>query len=298
MLQVRRMARCATTRLYKRSYSTPYVPQKAREEALPAPSRGPPLPESPTFLSGRSTYLDTVYLLEKQLNNINSLMHRAHITPLPKAANHAVAPIRNYWQDAEEMYQMLGVHLKNSQHRRIISLLTQLNRLRSIASLCENTELEAKIISIISPFEKANKDVLAAVGKRKPIVPDEFGRCYALGRRKTSSARVWVIPIQPEAHKAAENAGTIAISTCLVNGVPAAEYFSNTADREKVFRPLKLSGLLTAYNIYAIARGGGTTGQAEAIAHGMSKCLYAMEPEIGSVLAKCAFIHLLLDNFS
>jgi small subunit ribosomal protein S9 len=84
----------------------------------------------------------------------------------------------------------------------------------------------------------------------------------------------------------------------MVNGLPAATYFQNTADRERVFRPLQLTGLLTAYNVFALVRGGGSTGQSEAIAMGLARCLKILEPSVKSIIGRCesgmfSFGHLL-----
>jgi len=71
-----------------------------------------------------------------------------------------------------------------------------------------------------------------------------------------------------------------------VNNLPLAEYFSLPADRERITRPLKVVGVLGAYNVFAIVRGGGTTGQSGALAHGIAKALAAHQPELEPLLKK------------
>jgi len=68
-------------------------------------------------------------------------------------------------------------------------------------------------------------------------------------------------------------------ATVLVNNIPLNEYFPIPADRERVTRPLKVAGALGAYNIFALVRGGGTTGQSDALGHGIAKGLVAHNPE-------------------
>ena len=60
-------------------------------------------------------------------------------------------------------------------------------------------------------------------------------------------------------------------------------------DRERIIRPLKVAGLLGAYNIFAIVCGGGTSGQSGAVAHGVSKALVAHAPEVEDLLRQGTF---------
>ncbi|KIP08411.1 hypothetical protein PHLGIDRAFT_23540 [Phlebiopsis gigantea 11061_1 CR5-6] len=67
-------------------------------------------------------------------------------------------------------------------------------------------------------------------------------------------------------------------------------FSQNTADRERVLRPLKVSGLLGAFNVFAIARGGGTTGQSGAISLGIAKALAAHVPDVAPILRKSKLV--------
>lgn len=58
------------------------------------------------------------------------------------------------------------------------------------------------------------------------------------------------------------------------------------SDRERIIRPFKIAGLLGAYNVFALVRGGGTTGQSGAVAHGIAKGLGAHVPEVHELLRK------------
>ena len=59
-------------------------------------------------------------------------------------------------------------------------------------------------------------------------------------------------------------------------------------DRERVIRPFKVAGLLGAYNVFAIARGGGTTGQSGAVSLAIAKGLAAHVPDVEAMLKKGA----------
>ncbi|KAF8325241.1 ribosomal protein S9/S16-domain-containing protein [Cantharellus anzutake] len=69
------------------------------------------------------------------------------------------------------------------------------------------------------------------------------------------------------------------VSEVLINNTPLSRYFANSADREKVVLPFKVTGTIGKYNVFAIVRGGGTTGQAGAVAHGIAKGLNALFPQ-------------------
>lgn len=58
------------------------------------------------------------------------------------------------------------------------------------------------------------------------------------------------------------------------------------ADRERIIRPFKIAGLIGAYNVFAIVRGGGTTGQSGAVSLGIAKALVAHAPEVEPLLRK------------
>ena len=83
-------------------------------------------------------------------------------------------------------------------------------------------------------------------------------RNYGTGRRKTSTARVFL----------AKGTGSI-----VVNGKPLDEYFSRETSRMVVRQPLELLDSPTAYDLYITVKGGGISGQAGAIRHGITRAL-------------------------
>ena len=92
--------------------------------------------------------------------------------------------------------------------------------------------------------------------------------CRTTGRRKRSSARVFLSPVS-EKEKA-----TVVINKRLLN-----EYFSNELDQAVVLMPLSLLDKQNVYHIRAYVTGGGLTGQKEAIRHGISKALAELYPD-------------------
>ncbi len=98
---------------------------------------------------------------------------------------------------------------------------------------------------------------------------------YATGKRKTSIARTWLMPGKGE---------------ITVNGRSLDNYFKVGTSKIILMQPLSLTDKQDAYDIKVRVVGGGTTGQAGAIRHGITKALIQAEPELRSVLKKAGFI--------
>jgi small subunit ribosomal protein S9 len=89
-------------------------------------------------------------------------------------------------------------------------------------------------------------------------------RFYATGKRKTSVARVWLSP----------GSGKVT-----VNKRPVEEFFGREIYRTVIQQPFALTDTAGQYDVLVNVAGGGTTGQAEAIRHGISKALVVMDSE-------------------
>jgi small subunit ribosomal protein S9 len=303
-------------RTYLRTYAsrTPFVPPASLREFEGEPRRTKRdlkvKPSSPSFYTGRASYYDQLIQLETAISHSRHALTSLQLLPLPEFARQKLLPRQPVWKQKEEMSPVFNSRLTTSRYRRVTTLLSQLNDFQRIASTAGCYELGNGIAEILQLFERENKDAVLARGKRKPVQFDEYGRTYTLGKRKTSAARVWMIPVQktdppavekpptdaeqasvllgldPEPTAGPEHIVAVSATTILVNNLPLAKYFAIPADRERILRPLKLAGLLGAYNVFALVRGGGTSGQSGAIAHGIAKGLAAHEPEVEAVLRK------------
>ena len=100
-------------------------------------------------------------------------------------------------------------------------------------------------------------------------------RFYATGKKKTSVARVYVKP------------GTGAI---VINRRSLDEYFGRATSKMIVGQPLELTDNTGKFDINVNVSGGGPSGQAGAIKHGITKALLAIDPELRAVLKKAGFI--------
>jgi small subunit ribosomal protein S9 len=100
-------------------------------------------------------------------------------------------------------------------------------------------------------------------------------RYYATGKRKSAVARVWMWP----------GDGKITI-----NKHPLDDYVKRETAKMVVRQPLEVTETLGKYDIYVNVRGGGISGQAGAIKHGISKALLEINPDFRSVLKKAGFL--------
>jgi len=100
-------------------------------------------------------------------------------------------------------------------------------------------------------------------------------KIYATGKRKTSIARVWLKP----------GSGKI-----VVNQRPLDEFFGRETSKMVVHQPLELTDNVGKFDIFVNVTGGGPSGQAGAIKHGITKALLDSDPALRAVLKKAGFI--------
>jgi small subunit ribosomal protein S9 len=100
-------------------------------------------------------------------------------------------------------------------------------------------------------------------------------RTYATGKRKTAIARVWLKP------------GTGAVT---VNGLTSEQYFERETSRMVMRQALELIEAVDQFDVFATCKGGGKAAQAEAMRHGISRALCALDPEKRAVLKRAGFL--------
>lgn len=243
-------------------------------------------PESPTFYTGRARYYDYLANLERAIHHTRQTLKTFQLDPLPEFARKSLPLASSAWLNKDDMANSLSSKLSSTRHRRLLELLDTLNNFRRIATAAGHENLAQNISTVLEIFER--KDKLTVTSRtRKTAEPDAQGRTYTTGARKTSSARVWMISSE-HATAAKERNGLPAapVTEILVNKVPLNEYFRIPADRERILRPFRVAGLLGAYNVFALVRGGGLSGQSGAIANGVAKGLAAHVPDIELILRR------------
>jgi len=98
---------------------------------------------------------------------------------------------------------------------------------------------------------------------------------YATGRRKSAIARTWIKP----------GSGKVTI-----NNRPAEEYFPIETVRAGMLQPFKLTNTSGSYDVTATVLGGGISGQADAVRHGITRALVIVNPDYRLTLKKAGFI--------
>jgi len=104
---------------------------------------------------------------------------------------------------------------------------------------------------------------------------DEFGRSYATGRRKDAVARVWVKP------------GT---GKFTVNGRSLEEYFPRPVLRMMINQPFTAANVADQFDVTCTVKGGGLSGQAGALRHGISRALTQYDPAMRPALKAAGFL--------
>ena len=104
---------------------------------------------------------------------------------------------------------------------------------------------------------------------------DALGRSYATGRRKNAIARVWVKPGKGE---------------IIINGRKAPVYFARPVLRMLITQPFLVADRYNQFDVFCTVKGGGLSGQAGAVRHGISRALTHFEPELRGILKAAGFL--------
>ena len=116
--------------------------------------------------------------------------------------------------------------------------------------------------------------VVEEIVSREPV-RDELGRSYATGKRKDAVARVWIKP----------GSGKVT-----VNGKDQDVYFARPVLQLILRQPFQVAGVEGEFDVVATVKGGGLTGQAGAVKHGISKALQLYDPALRGALKAAGFL--------
>jgi len=144
-------------------------------------------------------------------------------------------------------------------------------------------------LSDLQALTEGNAPAAAAAGTEAPVTPevpvstaplrqqelDKLGRAYATGRRKDAVARVWVKP------------GTGKI---VVNGRDQEIYFARPTLRLVINQPFSVTAREGQYDVVCTVKGGGLSGQAGAVKHGIAQALTKYEPALRSAVKAEGFL--------
>jgi small subunit ribosomal protein S9 len=130
-----------------------------------------------------------------------------------------------------------------------------------------------------SGLRKSAANIVASMAAAEPKPRgkevDAQGRSYATGRRKNAVARVWLKP----------GSGKIT-----VNGKDQSVYFARPTQRMMIQQPFQIAGRVDQFDVIATVVGGGLSGQAGAVRHGISQALTRYEPDLRPPLKQGGFL--------
>ncbi|KAI1188826.1 37S ribosomal protein S9 [Nemania serpens] len=213
-----------------------------------------PMPVSPSYFSRHPQFNDSFVRLQELARKY------ARLPIIPPSQVERVA-----WKTKEQYRQAIGEHVKGRDYATCIGLVKRLHQIHPDL-------MPEEVQAGLRPF-KRNINVFLNRPIQAPI--DKFGRSHGVGKRKSSIARAWLV----------EGTGEV-----LINGKPLSEAFGRIHDRESALWGLKSTERLDKYNVWALVGGGGTTGQAEALAMAIAKALVVHEPPLKTPLRRAGCI--------
>lgn len=131
----------------------------------------------------------------------------------------------------------------------------------------------AKAADVEVKTEEQNEQSTKPVERVQKL--DAQGRAYATGRRKDAVARVWIKP----------GSGKV-----VVNGKDQNDYFNRNTHKLIMNQPFLIVNSVNGYDVMATVKGGGLSGQAGAVRHGISRALENYDPELRPALKKAGML--------
>jgi small subunit ribosomal protein S9 len=232
--------------------------QKPPEGAKPARI----VPASPSYFTASPQLNDNVLLLRSLVQRFQSLP-----TVSPEQAP------RVAWLKLSQYRTKVGEPVTASKYAKILLLLGRLNRI--------HPQLRTKELREV--MEQFRRPGSAELQKPKVQILDAYGRAKGIGRRKESSARVYLV----------EGTGEV-----LINGKSIVQAFPRLHDRESALWALKATQRMDKYNVWALVKGGGVTGQAESITLALARALLVHEPALKPALRRGELDHCFLVSIA
>lgn len=211
------------------------------------------VPASPSYFSGNPRFVDHVL-------NLESLQARYAALPILPAGE---AP-RMAWFKLKQFREYVGEQVPVKKYKSLVKILQRLNRIQP-------DMVPGEVRSVLDSFLRPGNPYAQT---REPPELDENGRARAKGKRKESKAVVHLV----------EGEGEV-----LVNGKSIVEAFPRVHDRESALWALRSTQRMDKYNAWVTVRGGGVTGQTEAVTLAIARALMVHEPGLKPVLRRGKF---------
>lgn len=206
------------------------------------------LPASPSYFTASPQFNDSILRLQSLVKEFGTL----------PTVDGDQAP-RRAWLKLGPFRARVGEPVPAAQYAKVVALLRRLNRIHP-------SLMPPKVKKTMEEFLRPG-DPFAA--KSAPPQLDHAGRARAVGRRKTSTAQVFLV----------EGSGEV-----LINGKSIVQAFPRMHDRESALWALKITRRIEKYNVWAKVAGGGVTGQAESITLALARALLVHEPGLKPIL--------------
>ncbi|PVH92019.1 hypothetical protein DM02DRAFT_620189 [Periconia macrospinosa] len=208
------------------------------------------VPASPSYFSAKPTFTDDFV-------NLSALLRKTATLPTVTAAE---AP-KVAWKTIDQYRIMTNEPVKNQRYHKMLHILRRLNCIHP-------TLIPEEVVQAMKRYKKDSQpgDIVPPPG-----IIDEWGRAKGVGRRKTSSAIAFLV----------EGNGEV-----LINGQSLVNFFGRLHLRESAVWALKATNRLDKYNLFGLVKGGGTTGQAEAMTLAVAKALLVHEPALKPALRR------------
>jgi small subunit ribosomal protein S9 len=210
-------------------------------------------PVSPSYFSAKPLFTDDLLMMQ-------ALAYKHASLPRVKPAD---AP-RVAWGSHIDYKNVTGEDIQPSKYKKIVDILASFNRIHPALVPKDVEEVLTRYKRAINPYSN----------QAKPPFLNEGGISTGAGRRKTSYATAMLI----------EGTGEV-----YINGKTLVEAFGRYHDRESAIWALKATDRVDKYNVWAKVRGGGTTGQAEALTLAVAKALMGHEPALKPALRRGKF---------
>ncbi|KAL1592310.1 37S ribosomal protein S9, mitochondrial [Paraconiothyrium brasiliense] len=212
------------------------------------------VPASRSYFSAKPTFNDDFIHVSALLRSV------ATLPTIPNSEAPRVA-----WKTIDQYRIMTNEPVKTQRFHRMMHLVKRLN--------CVHPSLMPEHVR--TAMRRFMKDSQPGDIVPVPQVVDEWGRARGVGRRKTSSAVVWLV----------EGEGEV-----LVNGKSLSQFFGRLHHRESAVWALKATQRLDKYNMFGLVQGGGSTGQAEALTLAVAKALMVHEPALKPALRRAGCV--------
>lgn len=220
-----------------------FDPENPNDHDIPLMKRIRIVPDSPSYFSARPKFTDAYLIVEE---------HYLRWKLLPKAEH----PPHILWHDFESLKAQTGNEpISETRYRALVKMLKELSAIEPVL-------MPPDVAQMLNGFKRAYQPALV---KPKEFFVDEWGRSLGVGKRKSSTAKVYLV---------------MGEGKIMVNGKNLTEYFTRLHDRESSLWPLKITERLDKYNVFAVVGGGGSTGQAEALTLAVARALLVHEPTL------------------